>query len=239
MSEEIPVTPTPVAAAADPAAGPVLPRQTARDGGRMDLTSGPITKTLIIFALPTLASNILQTLSGSVNSIWVGQFLGERAAQAGDDLQQVRVKDRAHFHVCDEVAAALVEAQHHTVAGPAGRHGGAAAGAGRDGDDWLDIDTGQAALLERNDDLLALPVAIGVGFHVLEGATAADAEVAAGGIDAVRAPFDDADDIAAIGVLLDRNLFAFQRVGHERAVGGFAVALVANAQDVKDVFRVR
>ncbi len=82
MSEEIPVTPTPVAAAADPAASPVPPRQTARGGGRMDLTHGPITKTLILFALPTLASNILQTLSGSVNAIWVGQFLGESALAA-------------------------------------------------------------------------------------------------------------------------------------------------------------
>ena len=79
---EIPVTPTPVAAAADPAASPVPPRQTARGGGRMDLTQGPITKTLVLFALPTLASNILQTLSGSVNAIWVGQFLGEGALAA-------------------------------------------------------------------------------------------------------------------------------------------------------------
>ena len=82
MTEDSPVTPTPVAAAADPAASPVPPRQTARGGGRMDLTQGPITKTLILFALPTLASNILQTLSGSVNSIWVGQFLGEGALAA-------------------------------------------------------------------------------------------------------------------------------------------------------------
>lgn len=79
---ETPATPTPVAAAADPAANPVPPRQTARGGGRMDLTHGPIAKTLILFALPTLASNILQTLSGSVNSIWVGQFLGESALAA-------------------------------------------------------------------------------------------------------------------------------------------------------------
>ncbi|PAL25634.1 MATE family efflux transporter [Sphingopyxis sp. GW247-27LB] len=48
----------------------------------MDLTNGPITRTLILFALPTLASNILQTLSSSVNSIWVGQFLGESALAA-------------------------------------------------------------------------------------------------------------------------------------------------------------
>ncbi|WP_374393810.1 MATE family efflux transporter [Sphingopyxis sp.] len=79
---ETPATPTPVAAAADPAANPVPPRQAARGGGRMDLTHGPIAKTLILFALPTLASNILQTLSGSVNSIWVGQFLGESALAA-------------------------------------------------------------------------------------------------------------------------------------------------------------
>lgn len=82
MSDGAPHTPTPVAAAADPAAGPIPPRQTARGGGRMDLTQGPIARTLILFALPTLASNILQTLSGSVNSIWVGQFLGEGALAA-------------------------------------------------------------------------------------------------------------------------------------------------------------
>src|SRR3546814_575378 len=72
----------PVAAAADPASGPMPPRQTARGIGQLDLTGGPIAKTLILFALPTLASNILQTLSSSVNSIWVGQFLGERALAA-------------------------------------------------------------------------------------------------------------------------------------------------------------
>ena len=80
MSEGTPVVP--VAAAADPASGPMPPRQTARGIGQMDLTGGPIAKTLILFALPTLASNILQTLSSSVNSIWVGQFLGERALAA-------------------------------------------------------------------------------------------------------------------------------------------------------------
>ncbi len=47
-----------------------------------DLTSGPITKTLILFALPTLGSNILQSLNGSINTIWVGRFLGESAVAA-------------------------------------------------------------------------------------------------------------------------------------------------------------
>ncbi len=50
--------------------------------GRRDLTVGPIGKTLLTFALPTLASNILQSLNGSINSIWVGRFLGEGALAA-------------------------------------------------------------------------------------------------------------------------------------------------------------
>jgi putative MATE family efflux protein len=49
---------------------------------RPDLTSGPITRTLILFALPTLGSNILQSLNGSINSIWVGHILGEAALGA-------------------------------------------------------------------------------------------------------------------------------------------------------------
>ncbi|MGY4396180.1 putative MATE family efflux protein [Sphingomonas sp. UYAg733] len=47
-----------------------------------DLTTGPIRRTLLMFALPTLASNILQTLNGAINSIWVGRFLGEGALAA-------------------------------------------------------------------------------------------------------------------------------------------------------------
>ena len=50
-------------------------------GGR-DLTQGPIAKTLLAFALPTLGANILQSLNGSINSIWVGRFLGEEALAA-------------------------------------------------------------------------------------------------------------------------------------------------------------
>src|SRR3954471_787708 len=47
-------------------------------GGR-DLTQGPIGKTLLAFAMPTLISSILQSLNGSINSIWIGRFLGEQA----------------------------------------------------------------------------------------------------------------------------------------------------------------
>lgn len=50
--------------------------------GRRDLTAGPIGKTLLLFALPTLGSSVLQSLNGSINAIWIGQFLGERALAA-------------------------------------------------------------------------------------------------------------------------------------------------------------
>ncbi len=33
-----------------------------------DLTAGPIGRTLVAFALPTLGSNVLQSLNGSINS---------------------------------------------------------------------------------------------------------------------------------------------------------------------------
>jgi putative MATE family efflux protein len=47
-----------------------------------DLTTGPIGTTLLAFALPTLGANILQSLNGSINTIWVGRFLGESAVAA-------------------------------------------------------------------------------------------------------------------------------------------------------------
>lgn len=50
--------------------------------GQRDLTTGPIGSALLLFALPTLASNVLQSLNGSINTIWVGRFLGEGALAA-------------------------------------------------------------------------------------------------------------------------------------------------------------
>ena len=47
-----------------------------------DLISGPILSTLVLFSAPTLVSNILQSLNGSINSIWVGRLLGEGALAA-------------------------------------------------------------------------------------------------------------------------------------------------------------
>jgi putative MATE family efflux protein len=47
-----------------------------------DLTVGPVTKTLFLFALPSLGVNILQSLNSSVNAIWIGRYLGEEALAA-------------------------------------------------------------------------------------------------------------------------------------------------------------
>ena len=60
-----------------------------RRAGRGNLTEGPIAKTLLAFALPTLASSILQSLNGTVNAIWVGRFLGEGALAATSNANMV------------------------------------------------------------------------------------------------------------------------------------------------------
>ena len=51
-------------------------------GKKRDLTKGSIAQTMLLFALPTLGSSILQSLNGSINAIWVGRFLGEEALAA-------------------------------------------------------------------------------------------------------------------------------------------------------------
>jgi putative MATE family efflux protein len=57
--------------------------------GGPDLTTGPIGKTLILFALPVLGSNILQSLNGSANAIWVSHVLGEAALTATANSNQI------------------------------------------------------------------------------------------------------------------------------------------------------
>ena len=47
-----------------------------------DLTHGPITKTLLVFSLPVLGGNVLQSLNGSVNQFWVSHTLGVSAITA-------------------------------------------------------------------------------------------------------------------------------------------------------------
>ena len=54
-----------------------------------DLTSGPIGPTLILFALPVLGSNILQSINGSVNAVWVSHLLGEAALAAISNSNQI------------------------------------------------------------------------------------------------------------------------------------------------------
>ena len=60
-------------------------------GGRKgpDLTTGPIGKTLILFALPVMGSNILQSINGSANAIWVSHVLGETALTAISNSNQI------------------------------------------------------------------------------------------------------------------------------------------------------
>jgi putative MATE family efflux protein len=47
-----------------------------------DLTAGPVLQTLVMFSLPTLGSNLLQSLNGTINSIWVGRLIGDAALAA-------------------------------------------------------------------------------------------------------------------------------------------------------------
>jgi putative MATE family efflux protein len=61
----------------------------SRAPGARDLTTGPIAKTLLAFALPTLASSILQSLNGTINAIWVGRFLGENALAATSNANMI------------------------------------------------------------------------------------------------------------------------------------------------------
>jgi len=73
---------TPAEATKGPPGRAPGPGPSAAPGGGRDLTSGPITRTLLAFALPTLFSSILQSLNGSINAVWVGRFLGENALAA-------------------------------------------------------------------------------------------------------------------------------------------------------------
>jgi putative MATE family efflux protein len=63
------------------------PRPGARPGGpggryKRELIEGPITKTLLVFSLPVLGGNVLQSLNGSVNQFWVSHTLGVSAVTA-------------------------------------------------------------------------------------------------------------------------------------------------------------
>ncbi len=48
----------------------------------IDMTKGPITKELIVFTLPFIASNLLQVFYSSVDAFWLGRFIGKEAVAA-------------------------------------------------------------------------------------------------------------------------------------------------------------
>jgi putative MATE family efflux protein len=53
------------------------------------LVEGAIGRTLVFFSLPILASNVLQSINGSINSIWVGRYLGGAALTATSNTNTV------------------------------------------------------------------------------------------------------------------------------------------------------
>jgi putative MATE family efflux protein len=53
------------------------------------LTTGSIPRTLFTFALPILMGNVLQSVNGSINAVWVGKFLGTAALTATNNANIV------------------------------------------------------------------------------------------------------------------------------------------------------
>jgi putative MATE family efflux protein len=66
----------------EPEAMKPAPGGPGRRPGGPDLTTGAIGPTLIAFALPVLGTNVLQSLNGSANAIWVSHILGTAALTA-------------------------------------------------------------------------------------------------------------------------------------------------------------
>lgn len=56
---------------------------------RVQLTEGSIYKTVFFFSLPLLFGNILQSLNGTINSIWVGHYLGANAFAATANVNNI------------------------------------------------------------------------------------------------------------------------------------------------------
>ena len=53
------------------------------------LTEGSISHRLLMFAVPILIGNVLQSLNGSVNSFWIGHYLGEAALTGSNNANAV------------------------------------------------------------------------------------------------------------------------------------------------------
>lgn len=57
--------------------------------GARDLTQGPVVKTLVAFALPSLLVNVLQSVNGTIASIFIGKMLGEAALAASANANMI------------------------------------------------------------------------------------------------------------------------------------------------------
>ena len=82
-------TPQPTAGTAAPDSDASRAEMAKRMATRGDLTRGPVLKTLIAFTIPTMISNLLQTINGTVNTIWVGRLIGESALAATANANMV------------------------------------------------------------------------------------------------------------------------------------------------------
>ena len=163
-----------------------------------------------------------------------------RAAHAvrqhqGDGRRAIepRRQHRTGFDRNQIVAACRHEADDHRLALPAGMESDAASACAMGIDEIGDrrLDAGTA---ERGQDLLALPLAIEAGRHVLGRAAAAAGEERADRGDARIRRGDDLDELAALAIDDGTHGLARQRVGDEDAAGGGlhdAVALLAEAID--------
>ncbi|HMO43391.1 MAG TPA: MATE family efflux transporter, partial [Phenylobacterium sp.] len=60
-----------------------------RPKGQPDLVSGPIGKSLILFTLPVLGSNALQSLNGTANAAWISHVLGPQALAAAANANNI------------------------------------------------------------------------------------------------------------------------------------------------------
>jgi len=58
-------------------------------GVNSTITEGSIAKSLFFFSLPVLLGNVLQSLNGSINAIWIGRFLGQSAFAATSNANNV------------------------------------------------------------------------------------------------------------------------------------------------------
>ena len=60
-----------------------------KDSEVKDLTKGSVPKLLWIFSIPIIISNVLESLNASINTMWVGRFLGNTALAATADANLI------------------------------------------------------------------------------------------------------------------------------------------------------